>query len=139
VRTFIAARASQWKDGASSLEPQLKKSNGLTTMMTRIALVIFAAAAVLWMALPQILDQATEIGFEPGSPDPNVYQTSYLVGWPLTWISWERSRNEAAGYDDAGFGRFHIFNFAIHVLAILTPLLLLYWLSRCRRKRLLSS
>ncbi len=91
------------------------------------------------MALPQIPDQATEIGFEPGSPDPNVYQTRYLVGWPLTWISWERSRNEAAGYDEAGFGRFHIFNFAIHILVILTPLLLLYWLSRCRRERLLSS
>ncbi len=96
---------------------------------TRIVLAILTGLAVVWMMVPQVHSQGTEIGFAPGTPDPNVYKTSYLMGWPLPWGCWERSVNEAAGYDESGFGPLHPLNFALHILAILVPLLLL----SCRR------
>ena len=102
--------------------------------MIRIILLILAGFALLWMTLPQIHWQGTEIGFAPGSPDPNVYKSTYLLGWPLPWISWERSWNESAGYDETAFGSLHVSNLAIHMLAILAPLLIFYWFSRSGRR-----
>ena len=109
-------------------------SKGKTTTMTRIVLVIVAFLAVLWMVLPQVHESGTEIGFAPGSPDPNVYKTTWSFGWPLAWIAWERSWNAAAGYDEAGFESFRVLNLAAHVAAILAPLLLLYRSSRSGKR-----
>jgi hypothetical protein len=102
--------------------------------MTRIALVIVAFLAVLWMILPQVHESGTEMGFPPGSPDPNVYKTTWSFGWPVAWIAWERSWNAAAGYDEAGFRSFKFLNLAVHVAAILAPLLLLFRLSRSGKR-----
>jgi hypothetical protein len=100
--------------------------------MARISLVILAVLAVLWMAFSMIEESGTEMGFAPGTPDPNVCKTTLDFGWPLTWITWERSWNQAAGYDDVELGRFQLVNFVIHTLAILTPFFVVYWLSRFR-------
>ena len=67
---------------------------------------------------------------ELGTPNPNVYKTTLGFGWPLTWITWEHSWNQAAGYDETELGGFQLINFVIHTLAILAPLLTVYWLSR---------
>ncbi len=91
--------------------------------MLRITFLVFAFAIISLVA-PVVHDQGTEMGFTVGSPDPNVYKTTYLFGWPLAWIAWERSWNEAAGYDESAFGSFHVVNFVMHVLLIVTSLLL---------------
>jgi hypothetical protein len=101
--------------------------------MARISLVILAVLAVLWMAFPMIEESGTEMGIAPGTPDPNVYKTTLDFGWPLTWITSERSWNQAAGYDDTELGRFQLVNFVIHTLAILTPLLAVHWMSGSSR------
>ena len=100
--------------------------------MLRPILIILALIALIWMILPMIHEQGTEIAFAAGDPDPNVYKTAYLFGWPLTWIAWERSWNEAAGYDEAGVESLSVVNLVIHVSAIAIPLALY---SRLRRSR----
>ena len=54
---------------------------------------------------------------ELGTPDPNVYKTTLDFGWPLTWITWEHSWNQAAGDDETELGRFQLINFVIHTLS----------------------
>jgi hypothetical protein len=103
--------------------------------MIRLALVMLAilsVLAVLWMVLPVERFDATEIGFDPGDPDPNVYTSTMDLGWPLPWISWVSSGNEAAGYDESEFKLFRPLNFTVHVLAILTPLAVLLWMRRAK-------
>ena len=100
--------------------------------MVRLALVLLALAALIWMLVPLIGSEETEMGFVAGGPDPNVYKTTCFFGWPLTWITWERSWNEAAGYDDSKFAPFSPLNFVIHLLAIAVPLLLFVRLRRTR-------
>ena len=92
--------------------------------MLRLALITLSGVALIWMGVPMVHDEGTEMGFAAGSPDPNVYKTTYLFGWPLTWITWERSWNEAAGYDESGVASFSVVNFVVHVSAIAVPLLL---------------
>ena len=114
------------------------KTKSLMIVASRIVLVMLAALALVWIAFPQVHWEGTEIAFAPGTPDPNVYKTSHLFGWPLTWISWERSWNNAAGYNEAGFGAFYPFNFGIHVFVILFPLLFLpcRWMTRLSRPQI---
>jgi hypothetical protein len=92
--------------------------------MLRLTLIILAVIALIWMIAPMVHDEGTEMGFAVGGPDPNVYKTTFLFGWPLTWITWERSWNEAAGYDKSSVASFSVVNFVIHVSAIAVPLLL---------------
>ena len=54
--------------------------------------------------------------YELGTPDLNVYKTTLGFGWPLTWITWEHSWNQAAGDDETELGRFQLINFVIHTL-----------------------
>ena len=70
---------------------------------------------------------------ELGTPNPNVYKTTIDFGWPLTWITWEHSWNQAAGDDETELGGFQLINFVIHTLAILTPLSA-QTISRARRR-----
>ena len=100
--------------------------------MVRIALIILAVLAILSMALPAERFDATEIAFAPGDPDPNVYTSTIDFGWPLPWISRVNSRNEAAGYDETEFKLFRPLNFTIHILAILTPVAVHFWLWRAK-------
>ncbi len=93
--------------------------------MLRLVLVTLAIVALLWMIVPMVHDEGTEMGFAPGGPDPNVYKTTYLFGWPLTWISWERSWTEGAGYDESRIASFQSLNCVVHLLAIAVPVLLL--------------
>jgi hypothetical protein len=93
-------------------------------LIVRIALLILAFLALLWMLFPMIHEQGTEMGFAAGGPDPNVYKTTYLFGWPLTWITWERSWNQAEGYDESEVAAFHALNLVAHLLVIAAPLLL---------------
>ena len=98
----------------------------------RILLVLLALLGILWMALPLVHEQGTEMSFMAGSPDPNVYTRTWEFGSPLTWISWERAWNEAAGYDDTGFRGFGAVSFLIHLIVCVTPMLVLRRLSRHR-------
>ncbi len=98
--------------------------------MARISLMILAVMAALWMAFPTTVESGTEMGFVAGTPDPNVYKVTVELGWPLTWLSRERSTNEAAGYDETELGGFQFVNLMIHTLAIIIPLLAVYWVSK---------
>ena len=102
--------------------------------MIRLALLILIVFAVLWMAVPMGHSASTEIGFLPGDPDPNVYTSTLDFGGSLSWISWESSRNEAAGYHESEFHSFHPLSFTVHILLIVTPLLLLYLASRAKAR-----
>ena len=93
--------------------------------MFRVVLVILALFALVWMFVPMIHDEATEMGFAPGDTDPNVYKTTYLFGWPLAWASWERSWNEAAGYDESRIASFNLLNCIVHLVVTAAPVLLL--------------
>ena len=96
--------------------------------MLRVALFTITVVSIIWMAWPGWHDEATEMAFTPGTPDPNVYKTTYLLGWPLPWIGWARAWNEAAGYDELSMESFSFFNFVIHVFAITAPMLAyLHW------------
>ena len=86
-----------------------------------------------------VQEEGTEIGFAAGSPDPNVYKTTYLFGAPLTWISWERSWNEAAGYDESKVAMFNLLNLLAHLLVIAAPVLLCIWASRTTRRKPLDA
>jgi hypothetical protein len=55
------------------------------------------ALVSMWISATEL--NVTEIGFEPGSPDPNIHQTEIRFGTPLPWVTGKRSINEAAGYD----------------------------------------
>jgi len=72
----------------------------------------------------------TEIAFDPGSPDPNIHQTTIQYGVPFPWLTWKRSINEAAGYDEAGFDSFNLISFLLHDALIAAPLLMLFRKSR---------
>ncbi len=102
--------------------------------MARISLMILAVLAALWMAFPTIVESGTEMGFVAGTPDPNVYKVTVELGWPLSWLSRERSTNEAAGYDETELGGFQFVNLMIHTLAIIIPLLAVYWVSKSHRR-----
>ena len=93
--------------------------------MFRVALVVLALLALLWMIVPMVHEEWTEIGFPAGSPDPNVYKTTYLFGWPLSWISWERSWNKAAPYDESRVASFKLLNLVAHLLVVAAPVLVL--------------
>jgi flagellar biogenesis protein FliO len=104
--------------------------------MLRLVLVILAILALLWMVVPMIQEDFTEIAFAAGSPDPNVYKTTYFFGWPLTWIAWERSWNQAAGYDESKVDSFNLLNLIVHLLLIAAPVVLYVRASRkASRKR----
>jgi hypothetical protein len=108
---------------------------GKTRSMLRVALVILVLLALLWMIVPMIHEQATEMGFPAGSPDPNVYTTTYLFGSPLTWISWERSWNEAAGYDESEIASFNPLNLVAHLLVVAAPVLVTIRVLRTANRR----
>ena len=55
----------------------------------------------------------------------NIHQTTIRYGTPLPWLTWKRSINEAAGYDDSGFESFDLIFFLIHVALIAAPPLML--------------
>ena len=103
--------------------------------MLRLALGILTILALLWMIVPMVQEEGTEIGFAAGSPDPNVYKTTYLFGAPLTWISWERSWNEAAGYDESRVAMFNLLNLVAHLLVIAAPVLLFVKVSRTASRK----
>ena len=86
--------------------------------------LVVAVLALVWIGFPSIHMQGTEMAFPAGSPDPNVYKITYLYGWPLSWLSWERSWNDAAGYDESGFRSLDVTYCLIHVSVIAAPVLL---------------
>ena len=94
--------------------------------------VVTSICAVLWAIVPLVQESGTEMAFTPGSPDPNVYQTTYSFGPPLVWLRWERSWNDAAGYDESRVAMFNVWNFGAHVLVFVTPVLLGLWAYRKR-------
>ena len=100
--------------------------------MLRLATVLLAVIALIWMFLPATGIGGTEIAFDADGPDPNVYNITRLFGSPLTWIKWDRSWNEAAGYDDSRFMSFNPMNLGIHLLAIVAPLFLFVWLRKSK-------
>jgi hypothetical protein len=107
--------------------------------MLRLALVILTILTLLWMIVPMVQEEWTEMGFAAGSPDPNVYKTTYLFGAPLTWISWERSWNKAAAYDESKIAMFNLLNLVAHLLVIAAPVLLCIWASRTTKRKLSDS
>ena len=96
--------------------------------MLRLAAVLLAVIALIWKFLPATEIGGTEIAFDADGPDPNVYNTTRLFGSPLSWITWDRSWNEAAAYDESRFMSFSPVNFVIHLLAVLAPVCLFVWL-----------
>jgi hypothetical protein len=107
-------------------------------IVRRIIILVIAGLALVWMVFPQIQWQGTEMGFVQGTPDPNIYRTTYLPGWPLPWIAWEQSWNEAAAYSETDIHSFRLLSFTVHLLAILLPSLELYRMSRSARMSLTS-
>ena len=94
--------------------------------MNSIALWILTGIALVSMWTSETQLDVTEMAFEPGSPDPNIHQTTVRYGVPFPWLVWRRSINEAAGYDEAGFESFDLISFLLHGAMIAAPLLMLF-------------
>lgn len=94
--------------------------------MKSLALWLLTGTALVSMVISETELNVTEIAFDPGSPDPNIHQTTVRYGVPLPWLIWRRSINEAAGYDDSGFESFDLISFLIHDAMIAAPLLMLF-------------
>jgi hypothetical protein len=90
--------------------------------MIRIAFIILAILAALWMVVPLVHSSASEMGFPEGAPDPNIYTTTWEFGWPLSWIVWESMRNEAENLDVSKPRFFDSINLLVHLFAIGLPL-----------------
>ena len=101
-------------------------------MGTPRVLIILSLVALISMLLPAWETWGTLKGYPPGSPDPNFYRTTYMLGRPLPWITWYESWNTARGTQNSGF-RFKTLNCFAHILAIAVPLILVYRINRDKR------
>jgi hypothetical protein len=89
--------------------------------MMRKAAMIAGILACVWMILPEIRASATEMGFEAGSPDPNLYRTTIELGWPLSWVEVERDRQETRNRDEYRIRYIDPLNLVVHLVAIWVP------------------
>ena len=103
--------------------------------MKSLALWLLTATALVSMWISETELNVTEIAFDPGSPDPNIHQTTIRYGLPFPWLTWKRSINEAAGYDDSGIESFDLISFLLHDAMIAAPLLVMFR----RRRRSVAS
>ncbi len=74
------------------------------------------------MFLPVVDHSATEMGFQPGDSDPNLYRTSLKLGAPLPWIVVERDQQESKGMSEIRVRSFSVFHFILHLTVIAVPI-----------------
>lgn len=98
--------------------------------MKSLVLWILTATALVSMWISETEIAVTEIAFDPGDPDSNIHQTTIRYGLLLPWLTWKRSINEPAGYDDSGFEAFELNSFLLHDALIAAPLPTLFRTSR---------
>ena len=74
------------------------------------------------------------MGFEPGTPDPNLYQSELQLGAPLPWLIVREDRQETATPQVSKVTRFKIVNFLIHDAVAGIPLVILWLLKRPKNR-----
>lgn len=90
--------------------------------MLRFVVFLILALAILWMVIPMPSTGHTLMYSPPGNPDPNIYSTTYVFGFPLPWLEYSTSWTELGGYGFAGITDFSIFNCLFHLVTILVLL-----------------
>ena len=90
--------------------------------MGRFALRALSVLAILLLLLPTVGTMGILMGFPKGAPDPNTYKTIFTLGWPLPWLTWEHSRNEAESFESSSYS-FNAVIWLVH-MAIAGPALL---------------
>ncbi len=100
--------------------------------MSRTIAVAAAIVASIWMFFPAVEHSATEIGFQPGDPDPNLYRKSLIPGTPLPWIIAEWDQRESDGRSETRVRSFSVFYFILHLATIAAPI---WFYRRIGRKR----
>jgi len=100
--------------------------------MNRTIAVTAAIVASIWMLLPAVEYSATEMGFQPGEPDPNLYRTSLALGEPLPWIIAEWDQQESESRRETRVRSFSVFHFILHLTFIAAPI---WFYRRIGRKR----
>ena len=94
-----------------------------TTWWALPILVFAMVASVVWLFVPSVETMGTLMAFRPGTPDPNTYNRTIRLGWPLDWLAvvfgWNELRQTKSRWI-----YFNIYNSFPHFFAILWPMLL---------------
>ncbi len=86
--------------------------------------------AIAWLLFPSIEINGTEMGFEPGSPDPNLYSTVYSLGAPLHWIELAHDARDSDGLNEWGWRTGSLAGILVHSALIGVPAWVLFQLRR---------
>jgi len=100
--------------------------------MSKPITVAAAIVASIWMLVPVVEHSATEMGFQPGDPDPNLYRISLTLGAPLPWIVAEWDQQASESRSEKRVRSFSIYYFILHLIIIATPI---WFYRRIGRKR----
>lgn len=86
-------------------------------------LVFAMVVSVVWLFVPSVDTMHTLLAFRPGTPDPNTYNRTIRLGWPLDWLAVVSGWNELH-QTKSRWIYFDIYNSIPHFFAILWPMLL---------------
>lgn len=86
-------------------------------------LVFAMVVSVVWLFVPSVETMGTLVGFQPGTPDPNTYNRTIRLGWPLEWLEVKFGWNELQ-QKKSRWIYCNICNSFAHFFAILWPMLL---------------
>ena len=105
--------------------------------LVRILALLLAVLAFVSLVFPQSETWSNLLASPPGWPDPNTKTTTYTVGWPLPWCTWEHSWNESRGTKSSGLDSFNLVNLIVHTLSIVVPASL-FFLTRSEKPKAVS-